>query len=314
LRGTVAVAAFAVWAARAVILYPPAVTQDSLTVGERIGFRVSIVVPAGAHVAAPETEQGFGDFVVKQWSEDRTERESSDSLAFNYVLTLYTTEPCTIPSLPFIHVKSDSAYDTLRSEPVPVRVISVVTSDSADLRDLKPQQIAGNRPLLWLWVLFGAVLALAAAYVAWRLWQKSRKPPPPPPPKPPYEEAIEALARLEAKQYLMKGMVREHVFELSDILKRYVERRFGTNASEYTTEEMLDWVQVAPLDSALRLSLEWFFTEADPVKFAKHVPDRATISRFDPEARSFIEKTRPTPQAPAGQAQPDGGGDAVQGS
>ena len=38
---------------------------------------------------------------------------------------------------------------------------------------------------------------------------------------------MEALSLLDGKTYLAKGMIREYVFELSDIFKRYIERRFG---------------------------------------------------------------------------------------
>ena len=115
-----------------------------------------------------------------------------------------------------------------------------------------------------------------------------QRPPPPPPPKPPYEEAMEALAALEAKQYLLKGLVREYVFELSDILKRYIERRFSINAAEFTT-----WLGVSPLAKEQRAAMEWFFRAADPVKFAKMLPDQDTLDRFGAEARVFLETTKP---------------------
>ncbi len=299
-------------AAAAAIIYPPRVSQDSLCVGDEITLTIPLVLPPGAQVISPETEHGFGRFEVRNWSVDTLHRGSSDSLAYTYVLSLYTTEQCTIPSLAFVHVQGDSTFDTLLSQPVAMRVISLVASDTADIRDLKPQQTAGKPPLWWLWTLGAVVAAAAAAWLGRFLWIRSRREPPPPPPKPPYDEAIEGMGRLEAKQYLMKAMVREYVFELSDILKRYIERRFNTNASEYTTEEMLYWVESAPLDSSLRRSLEWFFTSSDPVKFAKHVPERETIMRFGPEARSFVENTRPSPQpAVAETPKNEGDGSAV---
>jgi hypothetical protein len=105
---------------------------------------------------------------------------------------------------------------------------------------------------------------------------------------------MEALAALEAETAIcMKGMVREYVFELSDILKRYIERSFGINAAEFTTEEMLAWLGISPLDKSLRASMEWFFRAADPVKFAKYLPDQKTIDRFITEVRGFLEATKP---------------------
>jgi hypothetical protein len=88
-------------------------------------------------------------------------------------------------------------------------------------------------------------------------------------------------------------MIREYVFELSEILKRYSERRFGVNAAEFTTEEMLAWLAVSKLEKEQRFAMEWFYRAADPVKFAKYLPDQGTVDRFGVEARAFIEATKP---------------------
>lgn len=290
--------------ASATIIYTN-ISQDTLFIGDRVHLTVSLVTPPGARIVSPETEQGFGCLIVKEWNHDRTERKSSDSLAFDYVLTTYSVEPCSLPPLPFLEVKGDR-QDTLYSDLIPIRVVSVITAEPGDtiiLKDIKPQQRAGRPSLLWLWILLCVVAAAATVYLARHYWLKSRKPPLPPPPKPPYEEAMEALARLESKQYLMKGMVREYVFELSEILKRYTGRCFDTNASDLTTEEMLDWIAVSPLDAKLSKSLAWFLDTTHPVKFAKLVPDADTLKKLHEETCSFIEKTKPRPEGTTKQEQ-----------
>ena len=158
---------------------------------------------------------------------------------------------------------------------------------------LKPQQVTGKQPLLWLWLLLAATVIMVAIFAARYYLRKLKKTPPPPPPIPPYEEAIRALAALDAKQYPLKGMIREYAFELSEILKRYIERRFGINAAEFTTEEMLAWLGISPLDKEIKFSMEWFFRAADPVKFAKFLPNRNIVGRFGVEARGFVEATKP---------------------
>ena len=272
------------------------ISQDTLTLGDRIELTVSLVIPKGVQIIPPETETGFGNFIIKSWDSDKIEREASDSIAFKYLLTTYTVEPCSIPALPYIEVK-EGGNDTLYSDSIPMRIISVITSEEGDtikLKDIKPQQLAGKPSLLWLWVLLGLVLIAAGIFLSRYFWIKSRKPPPPPPPKPPYEEAIEALAALENKQLLTKGLLREYVFELSDILKRYMGRRFESNAAEYTTEEILEWIQTPPFHAELIKPMEWFFDYTHPVKFAKVIPEVVTVKKLYDETVSFIEKTRPT--------------------
>ncbi|MBN1129107.1 MAG: hypothetical protein JXA71_08975 [Chitinispirillaceae bacterium] len=299
LSAAVVVATGALRAVDAAVLFSSVSTRE-LSVGDRVHFSVSIIGSKGATIVPPDPASSFGTLAVKEWNSRKFQQDKVDSTVFDYALTTYKPEPCTIPALSWL-LENGDARDTLKSESIPLTVVPLITSDSADIMDLRPQQVTGKRPLLWLWLLLGALSVLASTIIIRYYTGKMRRPPPPPPPKPPYDEAIESLAALDAKQYLLKGLVREYVFELSEILKRYIERRFNVNAAEFTTEEMLCWLGISPLEKSQRNAMEWFFRATDPVKFAKHLPDQETIGRFGPEARSFIEATRPLSE-PAAQS------------
>jgi hypothetical protein len=277
-------------AASSAVIFSSVSTRE-LSVGDRVHLSVTVMSPKGGVVVPPEPSSSFGTITVKEWNSRKFEQTKADSLVFEYAITTYKTEPCTIPALSFV-LEAKDMRDTLKTEAIPLTLVPQITTDSADIMDLRPQQVTGKRPLLWLWLLVAAIMATAAALVGRYYFKRSQRPPPPPPP-PPYEEAMEALAALESKQYLQKGLVREYVFELSDILKRYIERRFSINAAEFTTEEMLAWLGISPLAKEQRTAMEWFFRTADPVKFAKMVPDNETIDRFGAEVRSFLEATKP---------------------
>lgn len=281
--------------ATATVIYTD-ISQDSLTLGEKLQFTVSLVTPQGAQIIPPETENGFGKLIVKNYNENKIENKNYDSTAYIYILTIYEIEQCSIPKLPFIEVKGDK-FDTLYSDLIPIRAISVITAnenDTVQLKDLKGQQTAGTPSLLWLWVLLSIITIAGIIYLIRYLWIKSRKPPPPPPPKPPYDEAIEALGKLQNKNLLTKGLIREYVFELSEILKRYIDRRFDSNAADFTTEEMLQWLKTIPFKADLCKIAEWFFNTTHPVKFAKMIPDNTTVKQLYDETHLFIEKTRPS--------------------
>jgi hypothetical protein len=284
------------------------VSQDSLFVGDRIRLSVTMLVPKGSQVAPPATDNGFGAFVVKEWVSDKSEKKNADSLSFNYILTTYSAEPCTIPSLSFVQT-TGLTTDTLRTDVFPMRVALVPppsAQDTAGIRDIKGLETVGKPSLVWLWIMLGILgLALALLFLR-RFWKKQGAAAPIAPPKPPYEEAIEALRALEEKQYIANGMIREYVFGLSDIVKRYIERRFTVNAAEFTTGEILDWIQLSPLEPPQRKACEWFFSTADPVKFAKWTPDTATVRRFGADMRTFIEQTKPAAAQP-GKVQPEPG-------
>jgi hypothetical protein len=284
--------------------------RRELSVGDRINFTVTIMAPKGATAQPPDPTSAFDPLTVKEWNNRKFPLKNADSIVFDYELTTYKAENCAIPPLPFI-LNSENRSDTLRTDSIPLTVIALCKIDSADIMDLKPQQVTGKRSLFWVWFCFALIAIAAAIFFVRSLILKYRKGPPPPPPKPPYEEAMEALAALDAKQYPMKGMIREYVFELSEILKRYSERRFDVNAAEFTTEEMLAWLSVSNLGKEQRYAMEWFYRATDPVKFAKYLPDQETIDRFGIEARAFIEATKPAVEVKKEGESAQAAGDAI---
>ncbi len=283
------------------------ISQDSLYIGYRLHFGVTLVVPKASQVTPPPTDNGFGKAVVKEWTSDKVEKRSADSIAFHYAITTYSAEPCTIPSLDFF-VTKENAAETLHTQAFPLHVLLVSSPDTASIKDLKPQQSVGKPSLLWLWLLLAGAASVAGFLFVRRCVPKRGLGTVRTPPKPPYEEAMEALDRLEAKHYVAQGMIREYVFELSEIAKRYIERRFEVQAAEFTTEELLEWAKRSPLQPAERKTAEWFFSTTDPVKFAKWLPDNDTVYRFGADIRTFVEKTRP--QAPQEAQKVQGGSHA----
>lgn len=278
------------------------VDRTSFTLGDPIHFRVFMELPKDVQCVPPEPEKLFGNLKVREWNINRSPKQSNDSVFVDYILACYVPENCTIPSLPF-YIQSKTSIDTVFTDKHTIQFMSVITAPPAgskdstvDIKDLKPQQLAGNPPKFWLWITI--ILGSAALLMAITLYlsSKFKKKEIIPPPVPPYEEAIMALGVLHGKRLLEKGLVREYVFELSEIFKRYIERRFSTNASEFTTEEMIAWAGASGLDKKLKASLEWFFRTTDPVKFARIIPDSDTVSRFSDEVSNFLESTRPLPQ------------------
>jgi hypothetical protein len=289
-------------------IFTASLSQDSISVGDRILYEATIIVPKGATITPPDVGTAFGKFVVKEWNSDKVEKKNADSLNFKYVISFYEIEQCTIPPIPFIQTLNGKT-DTLLSKPMPVRLVLIPNTDSAatapSIKDLKPQQSAGKPSFIWLWIVLGLAALIALVYFSRRFWKKRKeKAAQPVPLKPPYEEAIESLRLLDEQQYLARGMIREHVFGLSDILKRYIERRFEVNAAEFTTEEMLEWIMTSPLEADGKNIAEWFFSATDPVKFAKMLPQNDTLYRFGQDVRQFLEMTRPKPETSQSQKGP----------
>jgi len=135
----------------------------------------------------------------------------------------------------------------------------------------------------------GAVLALlAAAYAGWKRLRRAA----PPVVVTPQDEARQALARLHDEHLPEHGHVFDFYVRLSDIVRRYVERRFGIRAPEQTTKEFLAEASRHPsIVEGHRVLLSGFLRTADRVKFAAERPGSTDCDRAFDAANGFVEET-----------------------
>ncbi len=115
--------------------------------------------------------------------------------------------------------------------------------------------------------------------------------------KSPDEIAFKELDTLLAEDLLARGKVKLFHLRISDILRSYIENRFGLKAPERTTEEFLSeltqdvQIQKALLGDHKRLLGE-FLNQCDLVKFAKHEPTTGESGKTVIICREFVEETR----------------------
>jgi hypothetical protein len=171
---------------------------------------------------------------------------------------------------------------------------ALTTQDSVERpRDITGALAAPPRKLLWFEIAAiagavagAAVLALAAYRVVHRL--RSR----PPPPVPPEVLALRELDALRAEQWLSAGRVKEYYYRLTEIVRVYIERKFGLAAPEMTTEEFLKTLSrrqtAVPYD---RQRLAEFLLACDLVKYAAAAPSRDDAEAALAAARTFVNAT-----------------------
>jgi hypothetical protein len=276
-----------------------AAAPDSAMVGDVISLNITLKIPKGARVIPPESAKGFGDFTVFGWNDETVSGGGGDTAKYQYNIATYKPVNCTIPPLTFL-VGDDAHYDTLVTGAIPIKMISAIPPESDSvitIKDLKAQQRTGGADIRYLWLLLIAALIFLAYYLIEKYVRKRHAlDPGTVVVKPPYEEAIDAIGELENKKYLERGIVREYAFELSEIFKRYIGRRYDTIASELTTEEIVAWLEYSGISVDMRLCAERFFRSSDQVKFAKWKPDQQTIDSFMKDVRTFLEATKPNPE------------------
>ena len=210
-----------------------------------------------------------------------------------------------IPALSVTYTDARGAQQELKSAQLFIEVKSVLKDKNAgapgEIRDIKPlQEIpwSPGQPLI-----YGAlmVLLLFAGGVFLFYYLSKKKNQLPAPRDPAHIRAFEELEQLSREQLLERGIVREYYFRLSEIFRRYIERRFHIPAVERTTEEIMpDILNLQECGSALKAEMREILRYADLVKFARFCPDRNTSDNDYRKVVRVIEETKETP--PAGNA------------
>lgn len=173
----------------------------------------------------------------------------------------------------------------------------VVLASEALQKEPPGKEIAAARGPVWIYpglrgfILYTLMaLGLAAlGYLIWRLIRKVRRAV-----KlrrmSPRERALFELAELMARDLVGHHRVKEFYFELTMIVRAYIERAHAIRAPEQTTEEFL-----AAVSSDARFSrdvvrkLREFMQAADLVKYAGIQPTPASVDTATSTARNYIE-------------------------
>lgn len=270
------------------------ISSDSLMIGDILDLRVMMIVPEGMDVTDNSEEVLKDPIYLKDRQVARFKLGSSDSIIVNYKITTYTYDTMTVSPVTF-YLKIDSLTDTIQTDPIPLRLISAIQAEKGDtiyLKDITGPLKAGKPSYLWILIVLLLLILIVMGIVLFNKYRKEKEEQLPPP-LPPYEEAIQALSELDRKELIEKGERREYVFELSEILKRYAGRRYEVNFPEFTTEEILEWLNKTAIIKDASDLLKSFFEDTHMIKFAKYTPDIASSRELREKAISFIKITRP---------------------
>ncbi len=170
--------------------------------------------------------------------------------------------------------------------------------DDAEISDIKG--LAKARPALWPWLLLAALAA--AAWYARREWLRRRKPEGPAAPAEPVlplEFRVERdLAALEASGLWEKGEHAAYYLRLTEILRAYLEERWGVPATAMTSGEVTRLMRDrASLD--LAATTRELLERSDLVKFARQKASPTDGPRDLAKVRDLVFKTAVRDEAAA---------------
>lgn len=184
-----------------------------------------------------------------------------------------------------------------------VRDVDGVDTTKAEIRDIAP---SFKEPYTFWDIFKWVLLVLAVGAVAWGVRyvvRRIRNHQPiielvKAPPVPPHEQALGALEELRVRQLWQQGKVKEYHTELTDILRRYMECRYGFNSTEMTSDQTLESFEENGGSKESAAILRQILQTADMVKFAKSEPQPYEHDLSMSHARQFVNDTKPLDTVP----------------
>jgi hypothetical protein len=287
-----------VFAAAPSVRATAAVDRDTATIGDTIQYTIEVTAGDDSEVAIVAFTEDVGGLAIRDFETSQKTFFGTTVYRQKYLLTTYTIGPYTIPrAVVRYRTKDLGEWQELRTDEITIEVQSVLGAgaETTDIRDIKGPR-GFPRPW-WQYLVLGTLLLLVClGLIAWLLGRKKKT-------KritrfrPAHEIAYEELRELRRKNLIAQGRIKEYFFELSLIVRQYLERRFTLRAPEMTTEEFLSHLKDSPvLSDVHKKLLKDFLVTADLVKFAKYGPTGSEIQASIEAAQRLVDQTRQEPE------------------
>lgn len=283
-------------------------TLDSvyIVMGQVTPLHVSIVQDAGAQINPLQIPDMIMPGVEKhsQTVPDTTDLGNNRlEIKQDIVLQSFDSGVYMLPPLQLVQ-----GGETIKSNQVVLKVVPVdvdtmkTVHDYAGVADVERNWLDYLPDWLLdygIFIIIGLALIALAIFLYLRYFKGDRRAKAKKKAEPPYDVAMRELHRLDSEKLPERGEEKEFYTRLTEILRVYLSKRFGINAMEMTSSQILDAIskneETRPSEQLIQQILEI----ADFVKFAKMRPlPTDNVASFT-SALNFVENTKPVPKPEA---------------
>lgn len=272
-----------------------------MPIGQQQKLRFEASQPKGVHLQFPIfTDTIITNIeIVASIPADTVDHGDRISVFKDYIITafdsgFYYFEPFEIQVDPL-----DNG-GTITTDPLVLRVITFEVDTAQSIFDIKePLELKYEFREILPWILGGLLLVIIIIGIIYLVRQLRRKEPLLPsfkakPVELPHIIALRELEVLKEEKLWQTDRVKPFYTQLTDVLRVYVEGRFGVRAMEETSVDIIQDMKgkLADKDSAMR-NLTQILQTADLVKFAKMKPLPNENDLCMMNAILFVEQTRP---------------------
>jgi len=278
------------------------IDRSTVYIGDKIKYTIEVKTEKNVQIKFPEFGDNLAKFAIREFGSTEGGWFGKKTSTRWYLLDTYETGKFIIPgALIKYREKGGKKWEDMLSNTVSIEVKSMLAESGKKtrIRDIKGPVSIDNR--MNLYMILSAVAIILMLILAFVLRKKRRK-------KteaviasiPAHEIAYNALKELLEKDYLKAGRIPAYYFELSSIIRRYVENRFELKAPEMTTEEFLTTLRdFRVLNSTQKGLIREFLSHCDLVKFARYLPDAGEVQSSYESAKRFITQTKTSDLSPS---------------
>ena len=284
--------------------------RTEITTAEWVLVEVAVLAAEGLSVRLPTAEQaaaGGLEVARTHTMPPALQERGLVRWARRFEMQPFLAGEYQVPGLAVVVAGDEGeAAVTIRTEPVDLAVTSVlaVAEETPRLQEVaEPMPAPPRVGRLLLFAALAIVAAGAAAALAVIARRRAARSAARAAIVPPHEAALRALRELAADDLLHRDLLAFHT-AVAAIVRRYLEQRFGVQAPERTTEELMFILNGGSwLDDPQRRALHAFLAQCDQVKFARARPTGVASQDLLETATDLVQATRPA--SPEQEPEPD---------
>jgi len=257
------------------------IDTNAIKIGEQFHLTIEALAPKGFKFIFPQVADTISKLEITDRSKIDT-AELSDKKLYSYrqtfTVTSFDSGFYAVPPFIFSYQnQGDTTHYIAETEALLISVIGVTVDTTKNIRDIKQPLSAPFTFEEAIPYLLGAAGVALLALLIFYLKKKFKKRVAVirevfVPVRPPHEIALEELKKLEAERLWQQGLIKQYHSRLTDIVRSYIEHRYGIIAMEMTTGEILESLSRTIINVEVNAKPERLLRLADMVKFAKVRP------------------------------------------
>jgi len=276
-----------------------AVDTSRITIGDRIKYVVTIDYSDSLAIEHPGAGINLGQFEIKDYKiHDSEEKDNRIFQKYEYTISVFDTGSFIIPPFPIAYFPKDSMqnYKLIEASAINIYVESILGEGEQELKDVKAPIYIPFDYILLISIIAIILLIAIGGYFGYRFYKAKKEQGfsliPQKPKKPAHEIALESYKKLQDKELLTQGLIKQYYTECSEILRIYLENRYFIVALEETTGEIIRDIKSQDINRDYLDSLKQILELSDFVKFAKYVPSENENNTILQNCIDFVEDTK----------------------